>query len=490
MNRKNWDQEDFTWLEGMMKQESEEIDIPESLSPERIQEKLEQVTQNHSKKNGKRAVIAAASLLLVAGVAWQAGRMSNTGFDSDCSDQVTEEFAETESLENSMADSTGESSSLSDGAEIGREENGIAEDTVSDSVEMEESVAEQKIYFNDVAGFQEGNGSTVVTDGTYVYVGEGKELVISKFQSGEMIELSRMSGSQLIQELYLVNETLVSIVSEGESTSIVRFQLERKENPREIGTVSVDGAWQCSYLEDNVLYVFTNTGSVQRYDILSQQTNTFSVEEQGAKYYQAGEAVYAFTEGDTGCVIQKYVMSKGAFQKGKSAICEIELNRILAVKGDGTDLELLLSGKTEVTLQVYDKEMRLIQTKNNSLGAEVFAGTFTRSGIFTMSYLENEVKFNLLDEKSLETKAEKVVMGFTQIGIGNLVIQEEPMRIGFSGWNPETEEKKYYLYSYDERKGLEQVSSSVLHEVLEEDFMLQGSVWNAADGRLKMLLEG
>lgn len=505
MNRKDWKKEDFTWLEDTMKQESEEIEVPDSLSPEKMKEKLENVSQNSWRKKEKRIVTAAASAALITVAAWQAGRLSNFGLNSSSMGQVKREPAQIETAESSIKDFTEENKGLSDRAEEEKSaETGMAsEDMGKNSLESEETVKEQdtsaaldKVEQSDsfqiVKDFQEGEGKLAVTSGAYIYFGKGKDLVISKFQSGEMTELTRVSGNQPIKELYLIGKKLICITSEGGSTGIETFYLEKSDILQKKDTVFVDGAWQCSYLEEDMLYVFTEKGNIEQYDILNQQLNVFSTEEQGAKYYQTGEIVYAFSQNEAGCSIQKYIMSSGKLRKDKSAVCEAARESIVAVEGDGMNLKLLLAEESKVTLQVYDKEMRLIQVKSNDLGAEVFTGKFTKEGVLVLSYLGEEMKCNLLAEETLETKAEKVVMGCMQIISKNLVLQEEPMRIGFSGWNSDTGEEKYYLYSYEESRGFEQINSDVLSQVLQEDFMLENSnsVWNVTENGLQMLLKG
>lgn len=222
------EQEEFQWLEEKMKQESEAIEIPESLSPEKMLEKLKQLNrqeaieesyldhniQNENQnqkhqflKNGKRILIAVATFALVAGVSWKVGKIAHfSSKDEDCS--------AIESVE--------------------------CEDVLSEKVECR--------------------------DGTYHYEGKANQVIIQKDNQ----EVAQLTLEQDVKYILRYARILICITSDGETTSICTFSVddfEQVEHPHMTGTVSIEASYEDFYMEGSTLSIITGEGKEETFDI-------------------------------------------------------------------------------------------------------------------------------------------------------------------------------------------------------------------------------
>lgn len=290
------EQEEFKWLEEKMKQESEAIEIPESLSPEKMLEKLKQLNrqeeieesypdhniqnenlnQKHQfLKNGKRILIAAATFALVAGVSWQVGKIAHfSSKDEDCSavESVECEDATMDSVEITESE-------VLDGVEAGQEQSkesvqedvqnnkefdsalsSSSEDTTTDSAEAIEDSKNQE------------NGEDALSekveyrDGTYNYEGEANQVIIKK---GDQ-EVTQLTLEQDVKYILRYARILICITSDGATTSICTFSVddfEQVEHPQMTGTVSIEGTCEGFYMEGSTLSVITGEGKDQTFDI-------------------------------------------------------------------------------------------------------------------------------------------------------------------------------------------------------------------------------
>lgn len=241
------EQEEFQWLEEKMKQESEEIEIPESLSPEKMLEKLkllnqqeeieesypehniqnENLNQKHQfLKKGKRIFIAAATFAFVVGVSWQVGKIAHfSSTDEDCS-----------AVESVCEDAT------MDSAEA-------IED--SENQEYDEASLLEKVEYR---------------DGTYSYEGEANQVIIKK---GDQ-EVTQLTLEQDVKYILRYARILICITSDGETTSICTFSVddfEQVEHPQMTGTASIEASYEGFYMEGSTLSIITGEGKEETFDI-------------------------------------------------------------------------------------------------------------------------------------------------------------------------------------------------------------------------------
>lgn len=242
------EQEEFKWLEEKMKQESEEIEIPESLSPEKMLEKLKQLDQQEEieesypdnniqnetlnqkhqfLKNSKRILIVAATFAFVAGVSWQVGKIAHfSSTDEDCS------AVESVECEDAMMDSA-EAIEDSENQEYG-------EDALSERVEYR--------------------------DGTYNYEGKSNQVIIKK---GDQ-EVTQLTLEQDVKYILRYARILICITSDGVTTSICTFSVddfEHVEHPQMTGTVSIEASYEGFYMEGSALSIITGEGKDETFDI-------------------------------------------------------------------------------------------------------------------------------------------------------------------------------------------------------------------------------
>lgn len=491
MSKIDLENENNKWLEERMKQESEKIVVPESLEPEQIAKKLKMEGQKSGKRNWKKTAIVAASFLAVAGVSLQAGRM--IGNDSP-KNSTTEEYF----MDATMEQANEETASDADNMEASGAEDKLEADKEAErnevAVDKSNSVSSQESATDDCyeqQSFLEGDGKAAAAAGSVIYSGSGKDVVVSEYAEGTVKEVTRIALNQEAKEFYQTGNTLACISTDGNGgTTIYGFDITSKKSPQMNATISAGGNLKCSYLEGTVLYVFTDTGTLQRMDLSNNQTNTFSVAETDAKYYMAGESVYTFQKDDEGTSIQKYVLSNGSFTMAEQVVCKAAMDTIAAVKGDGDNLELLVAEEDGASLQVFDNQMRLIKTKKNILGAQVFGGTFTENGILVYSYSGTDATLSMLDEASMETRHVAELNNRTRLHMGNLLPDTKKTWLGFTTKEAGADTFFYSVYSYDVDNGFTEVKSTETgNEAITGDFLINDTVLNIQADGIEVLLE-
>lgn len=499
MKKIEFDQDDNKWLEDRMLQESQEIKIPESLEPENMLVKLQGVEQKHPNWGWRKSAVVAASFVLVAGVSLHTGRMlekSNQKPHKIEPVQVTQET--TVKLENEVE----EVKDKTDRKEEIKQEDAPAKsqaDSKKNQVDKEEekghmestSQSEKKIPVSEPRSFVEGDGKRSVTDGTTIYSGEGKEVVIQEYASNQVKEIARLTVNQMAKEFYLLSNKLVCITSDDNNgTAVSTYDVSDKTEPQEVTTLSVDGNYQCSYQDGDNVYVFTDKGNLQKIDVANNATNTFTVEETDAKYFMAEESVYALKKSDQGTRIQSYKVEGDSLQVGESAECTSSLKNIIAIQGKGSNLELLTAETDGVRILRFDHQMRLINDKKNSLGEQVFAGEFTDSGILVFSNNTSSIQLNMLQNDSLETKDTVSLEDTESVSIGDLTLADDGTKFGFVTNNTESQENTYCIYDYSENGGFSEAKTKqVCVEKVENDFVIGDSVLLADKEGIEVLME-
>lgn len=493
MSKIDLENEKSKWLEERMKQESEEAAVPESLEPEQILKKLKMEKPKTPKYNWKKTAILAASFLVAAGVSLQVGSMVNSNSPKSSSN----------SEEMSMDATTNEADQAAEQAAGNSEVNGTEEKKTADTETEKNAIADQlesdsslelksqQDDFYEQQSFTEGEGKAAAVTGSIIYTGSGKDVVVSQYAEGTVNEITRITLNQEAKEFYQTDNMLVCISTDGNGgTTIYGFDITNKKSPQMNATISAGGNLKCSYLEGNILYVFTDTGNLQRMDLSNSQTNTFSVAETSAKYYMSGESVYTFQKDDEGTSIQKYVLSNGSFTRAEQVICKASMDAIAAVKGDGVNLELLAAEEDGASLHVFDQQMRLVKTKKNILGAKVFAGEFTEKGILVYSYSETDAAISMLDEESMETRHTAEQKNRTQIRKGNLVLDAKKMWFGFTAKEAGSGTFLYGVFSYDAGNGFTEIKSTETgNAAITGDFLVNDAVLDMQADGIEVLLK-
>lgn len=499
MKKIEFDQDDNKWLEDRMLQESQEIKIPESLEPENMLVKLQGVEQKHPNLSWKKSAVIAASFVLVAGVSLHTGRVLERSNQTPHKIEPVQITQETEVKQESEVKETEDRAEIQE--EVKKEDvpKRTQADNKKDPVHKKEeqghlestSHSEKKIPVSEPRSFVEGDGKRSVTDGTTIYSGEGKEVVIQEYTSNQVKEIARLTVNQMTKEFYLLSDKLVCITSDDDNgTAVNTYDVSDKTEPQEVTTLSVDGNYQCSYQDGDNVYVFTDKGNMQKIDVANNETNTFSVEETDAKYFMAEESVYALTKSEQGTRIQSYKVEDDSLQVGESAECTSSLKNIIAIQSKGSDLELLTAETDGVRIQRFDDQMRLINDKKNSLGEQVFAGEFTDSGILVFSNNTSSIQLNMLQNDSLETKDTVSLEDTESVSIGDLTLTDDGTKFGFVTNNTESKENTYCIYDYSDNSGFSEAKTKqVCVEKVENDFAIGDSVLLADKEGIEILIE-
>lgn len=497
-----FDSSDSKWLEDWMRAESEELEIPESLEPENIAKKLQGVKQKnkHDVRAWGKTAIAAAACLAVLGLSVKVLQMGSMKKDCsfDSANLVESAGAGDESFTEEAESPVQDSNTSLDNKE-NFPENSV-ENSVENFAECDEVAKEnQEIALDTVdieamlsgagIGFLKGNGNTILKEGGCIFTGEDKELVVSDYENGNVKEITRVPMNQEVREFQYTSGKLICLTSDTMSTTIDLCQIENPSEPRNVSTISVDGDYQCSYLDGEVLYVFTQAQKMQRVDLASGQTNTFSFDDWMDGYYVKDGSIYGVCAVDDGTWIREYEIAEGALKKGGEVKGNFQMDSVLDIRKVDSTLELLIKKGTTVTLISYDEELRKTGEKANELGAVDCAGVFTSKGILVVSVKEQEALISMLSEENLQTTESKLLQGIQKIELGRFWISDENGWIGFAKYHDENEAGSYEVYQYDE-KGITEVKyGSVAPAIQLNEIVYGDTVWNQGVGKLEVLVK-
>lgn len=478
--------DDTTWLKEKMLKESEEIEVPESLSPDSIRKKLEHVEQKHFYQDWRKSAAIAASFVIVASASLQAGKMierKGNAIKSNMPVEVTDHVEPQQTMV--TADITGTATPENKpGNSAATNKNPVTQKKPGGNKQDQHgyvkpnTTKKEPVTVSKTRSFKEGNGKRTVTDGDIIYSGDGKDIVVQKYADNQVTEMKRMEVNKEPEEFYMLSSQLVCIASDKqEGTTVYTYNVGEDAQLEEASSLSVEGDYQCSYQEGEELYVFTDTGKVQKINTSENQSTTFSVEETGAKYFVSGQSIYTLKASDEGTSIQSYKIENDTLEKGESTKCSEPIDNILAIQGEGDHLELLSAKKDGISFLQYDEQMRLVNEKNNKLGDTVFAGEFTDDGILVFGNEDTKLQLSMLSQNSLETKSTVSIEGVSSVSIGDLAISENESVFGFAASSAESEESTYYVYDYDQNKGFKEAKTQQVDtEKVENDFVVGDSV--------------
>lgn len=265
-----------------IRQHIENIEIPEQLRPEVVEEQLMRHQKRYRKKAYRYALTAAACLGLL-GIAYIQTKERTVG-KKGYVNPVVKEVKESEGLR--MAKSYKEVYKFveefdyyyGDGVVLESEEKAASENAVEDSGKTESSYSKTNTREESV-----DEGDIVKTDGRYLYVvkEEGNEIGIVDTAENklEQIEQITLGEEMKVSEIYVQNQYLIVLGSEreriynnknefskiasdcaeidnSEAKSII-YDISDREKPKKLGECSQSGSYVTSRLNNHYLYVFS-----------------------------------------------------------------------------------------------------------------------------------------------------------------------------------------------------------------------------------------
>lgn len=239
-------------LKEKLQKDGETIEIPESLKPDRIQNRLEQSARK-KKRTWVKVIAGAAALMLVVGSGLLLSQTK--GKDGDSYGELYQTLQELTSQQNSLIDIQ-----IMDRAAGGVPEK--AARTFSEDESAKESFSDTNIQ---VEGVDEGD--IVKTDGAYLYVLDRDYASVSivKAKAGKMKPCAVIPlDSQLTaQELYVEGDRLSVTGTRqtekgGVETIIYTYDVKDRQKPERAGTVTQSGELRTSRMEGGYLYVFSS----------------------------------------------------------------------------------------------------------------------------------------------------------------------------------------------------------------------------------------
>ncbi|MCI6533686.1 MAG: beta-propeller domain-containing protein [Lachnospiraceae bacterium] len=266
-----------------IQKQTENIEIPENLGPDRIHRMLEEKKPKKRIRVYRMGALAAACVVIVAGIAvWQlAGSRQEqqtvtTPSDNVINDSKTIATAEDYEQVYRYIEAYQEESTM--------ERGGITEEYALDGGNFltngsNGSAADSKSAVSDYAAStgdysqtnvrQEGvdEGDVVKIDGRYLYILEDneQEIAIVDTASGNMEKVSSISVEEdYIYEFYLAEEQkkLVAVCSHSglnmEAVKVITYDIQNPQKPQIQGTVTQSGSYHSSRMSDGYLYLFSD----------------------------------------------------------------------------------------------------------------------------------------------------------------------------------------------------------------------------------------
>lgn len=238
-------------FEEKLRKDGETIEIPESLRPEQVQNRLERSARQ--KKRPWVKVIAAAAALAVA----VSGGLLLSHIQSQGNDSYGELYHTLQTL-------TGQQNGLID-AQIMDKAAGVPESAAraySGGESEKEAFSDTNIQ---VEGVDEGD--LVKTDGTYLYIldQDYASVTVVKAEKGKLNTCSviTLDSQFAAQDLYVKGDRLSVIGTRqtdknGIETMICTYDMKDRQKPEKAGIVTQSGDLHTSRMVGRYLYVFSN----------------------------------------------------------------------------------------------------------------------------------------------------------------------------------------------------------------------------------------
>lgn len=265
-----------------IRENTEEIPVPESLRPEEIRNRLEQDPYGKTFRKYRRRVyragaVAAACLAVVCGILIWAGqpqeqtstdpgkwteerladkgnKIRTAGDYEEIYGYMEQELEITEEAEPIQArDSTASYDAGAGGENLASSGASEAQSTDRASASDDYSVTNLR---------QEGvdEGDVAKTDGRYLYVCEDdrhRAAIVDTKDGMKKIGEIELEEDVFICELYVENQKLILITEDQDTAAAVTYDISEPQSPQEEGKVSQSGSYQSSRMTDGYLYLFT-----------------------------------------------------------------------------------------------------------------------------------------------------------------------------------------------------------------------------------------
>lgn len=281
------------WEEDMIEQlrkESEDIRIPDSLQPDRVEKRLSERPKKYHWKKGYTAGLAAACCLLVCGAVWgiqkSPQRVSPVEKQDTATDQAESSDIQTAKSYDQIYEYLQANQDNQYGTDTGMLERGVVTESAGDSSSTNSAAAvdtgvaqnrksSENAVYSETNVRQEGvdEADVVKTDGRYLYTlkDNGRSVAIVDTSNGElqMVISIPVEDDDQAREFY-VNDGHLILVSEfnqeredgtwtyaSTDTRVTTYDITDPEKPEKAGEVTQSGSYTSSRLTDGHLYLFT-----------------------------------------------------------------------------------------------------------------------------------------------------------------------------------------------------------------------------------------
>ena len=274
-----------------VKNMAEDIQVPESLRPDAVEESIKEAGAKKTKRKWRRGYtvgLAAACCLLVCGAAYGVWNIQNKGASKDSYSaemknsngkiRTAESYEEVYAYAKQYIDDQDiimvEDAVAYDSAEMATEESA---DTYSGTSAGANARSESSDY-SETNVRQEGvdEADIVKTDGRYLYTltGNNNKITIVDTQSGlEKVGEIRTEEEKYICEFYVRDQKVVVVLGNNYtyyseekdsfcydrygSTTVRTYDVQDKAQPEQVGEVTQSGSYTSSRIADGYLYLFS-----------------------------------------------------------------------------------------------------------------------------------------------------------------------------------------------------------------------------------------
>lgn len=281
------------WEEDMIEQlrkESEDIRIPDSLQPDRIEKRLSERPKKYHWKKGYTAGLAAACCLLVCGavlgIQKSPQRVSPVEKQDTATDQTESSDIQTAKNYDQIYEYLQANQDDQYGTDTGMLERGVVTESAEDSSSTnsaatvdtgmaQNSKSSENAVYSETNVRQEGvdEADVVKTDGRYLYTlkDNGRSVAIVDTANGElqMVISIPVEADDQAREFYVSDGHLI-LISEfnqeredgawtyaSTDTRVTTYDITDPEKPEKAGEVTQSGFYTSSRLTDGHLYLFS-----------------------------------------------------------------------------------------------------------------------------------------------------------------------------------------------------------------------------------------
>ena len=281
------------WEEDMIEQlrkESEDIQIPDSLQPDKIEKRLSERPKKYHWKKGYTAGLAAACCLLVCGAVWgiqkSPQRVSPVEKQDTATDQAESSDIQTAKSYDQIYEYLQANQDNQYGTDTGMLERGVVTESAEDSSSTNSAAAvdtgmaqnsksSENAVYSETNVRQEGvdEADVVKTDGRYLYTlkDNGRSVAIVDTANGElqMVISIPVEDDDQAREFYVSDGHLI-LISEfnqeredgawtyaSTDTRVTTYDITDPEKPEKAGEVTQSGFYTSSRLTDGHLYLFS-----------------------------------------------------------------------------------------------------------------------------------------------------------------------------------------------------------------------------------------